>query len=699
MSRIRLQSSNKLPCMFCGLSDDCTERFGEKKTYPEHDLTLHYYCLLLSSGIWQRGKENEEIYGFLVCDIKKEINRAKKLMCGLCKNRGASIGCVFPKCRRSFHYPCGVKKECIFQFTGSFRSYCWEHRPVQKIVSSQADSSPCTICLEHISNVPSYNVLHGPCCKTSWFHRNCLQRQALSAGLFFFRCTVCNNRDKFQKEMLRMGIHIPERDASWELEENAFQELLVRYQRCDAKKCVCRGGREYNDPESKWEIVCCQCCGSSGTHRACSSIQKLEPSWECPDCSGIVSTPGKRSRPASLAQSDQLGCLGFGIESSPKCPRLSTTPEDKVLLRHIPTQERTILDILHNLRLQINTDSVCTMLIQRETLWESSIECFQNSKFCPSGTLRVKFTKHKFRKECKQSNGSLSEYFGLLLNAIRSSPLLEGSEHKNIALNFEALQDKLYYEAGRMVALALIHGGPAPGFFSQTLFRCLLYDPQLVLPSVEDVADPNVVQAILTIQSCQRLGMLKSAVDHYFDYLQKTGSLCLVQTVRDRDLLVKQLLSYHVIRRVQQPLESFKQGLMTLGVLEKIQAHPTLFWSALVLGPEKLTAKAMADLFTVTYTGLSAKQQSDALGFWVDYLEDTEEGTTASSLEDILNFATGLPSIPPAGFDPWPSVRFRNKASLKARKNIHCLELPVCSSYSDFTDNMNKAICKVLCKA
>ncbi|XP_041430742.1 G2/M phase-specific E3 ubiquitin-protein ligase isoform X3 [Xenopus laevis] len=607
---------SSLACMFCGLSDDCTERFGEKKTYPEHDLTLHYYCLLLSSGIWQRGKENEEIYGFLVCDIKKEINRAKKLMCGLCKNRGASIGCVFPKCRRSFHYPCGVKKECIFQFTGSFRSYCWEHRPVQKIVSSQADSSPCTICLEHISNVPSYNVLHGPCCKTSWFHRNCLQRQALSAGLFFFRCTVCNNRDKFQKEMLRMGIHIPERDASWELEENAFQELLVRYQRCDAKKCVCRGGREYNDPE-----------------------------------------------------------------------------------RHIPTQERTILDILHNLRLQINTDSVCTMLIQRETLWESSIECFQNSKFCPSGTLRVKFTKHKFRKECKQSNGSLSEYFGLLLNAIRSSPLLEGSEHKNIALNFEALQDKLYYEAGRMVALALIHGGPAPGFFSQTLFRCLLYDPQLVLPSVEDVADPNVVQAILTIQSCQRLGMLKSAVDHYFDYLQKTGSLCLVQTVRDRDLLVKQLLSYHVIRRVQQPLESFKQGLMTLGVLEKIQAHPTLFWSALVLGPEKLTAKAMADLFTVTYTGLSAKQQSDALGFWVDYLEDTEEGTTASSLEDILNFATGLPSIPPAGFDPWPSVRFRNKASLKARKNIHCLELPVCSSYSDFTDNMNKAICKVLCKA
>uniref|UniRef100_F6PX02 G2/M-phase-specific E3 ubiquitin protein ligase n=1 Tax=Xenopus tropicalis TaxID=8364 RepID=F6PX02_XENTR len=692
MSRIRRKSSKNL--------HDCAEKFGEKKTYPEHDLTLHYYCLLLSSGIWQRGKENEGIYGFLVCDIKKEVNRANKLRCALCKNRGASIGCVFPKCRRSYHYHCGVKKECIFQFTDSFRSYCWEHRPVQKIVSSQTDcSSTCTICLENVNHVSSYHILRSPCCKTSWFHRNCLQHQALSAGLFFFRCTVCNNKDIFQNEMLRMGIHIPERDASWELEENAFQELLVRYQRCDAKKCVCRGGREYNEPENKWEIVRCQCCGSSGTHRACSSIGELDQSWECPDCCSVVSTPGKRSRPASLAQSDQLGCLGFGMESSPKCPRLSTTPKGKVLLRHISTQERTISDILHNLRLQINTDSVCTMLIQKECLWQSSLECFRNSNFCPSSTLRVKFTKHKFRMECKQPNGSLSEYFGLLLNTVRNSPLLEGSEHKNIALNLEALEDNLYFEAGRMVALALVHGGPAPGFFSQTLFRCLIYDPQHVLPAVEDVADPNVAQAILTIQSCQRIGTLKSAIIHYFDYLQKTGSLRLVQTVSDKVLIIKELLAHHVIRRVQQPLESFKQGLMTLGVLEKIQAHPAIFWSVLVLGPEKLTAKSMTDLFTVTHTDLGVKQQSDALGFWVDYLEDTEEGTTVCSLEDILNFATGLPSVPPAGFDPRPSIRFKQMAQPKARKYINCLELPSFSSYLDFTRSMNKALCTFLCKA
>ncbi|KAG8449603.1 hypothetical protein GDO86_016301 [Hymenochirus boettgeri] len=701
MSRLSVQSTTNLPCMFCGCVDDCAEKFGEKKNYPEHDLTLHYYCLLLSSGIWQRGEEDEGIYGFLVCDIKKEINRARKLRCCICKNRGASIGCVFPRCKRSYHYPCGVGRECIFQFTDSFRSYCWEHRPVQKIVSSQTDScSPCTICLESVVQVPSYHILCSPCCKTSWFHRNCLQYQALSAGLFFFRCTVCNNKEIFQEEMLRMGIHIPERDASWELEENAFQELLVRYQHCDASKCVCPSGREYSSPDSKWEIIRCQCCGSSGTHRDCSSLQDFSQSWECPECKSIECTPGKRSRPPSLGPPDRRECLNFGMEhSSPKCPRLST-PKRKMVIRHIRSLERPVSDILHELRLQINTHLTCIMLIQKDSLWKSSIDCFQNSKFSPSGILQVKFTGRKLRMVCKQPNGSIAEYFGLLLNEIRHSSLLEGNEHKNISLNSDALQNNLYYEAGRMVALALVHGGPAPGFFSQTLFRCLIHDPQHVQPVIEDVADPNVATAILTIQSCQRIAQLKSAIVQYFDYLQKTGSLHLVQSVSDKYMLIKGMLSHHVIQRVQEPLESFKQGLKTMGVLEKIQAYPSAFWNVLCLGPETLTAKALTELFTITFaTGLDLKQQNDCLSFWTDYLEDAEEGTARISLKDILNFATGLDSIPPACLEPQPSIKFNQfhpKAQPTAYKNINRMEVPAYSSYLAFTLSMEKAISSIL---
>ncbi|KAM4690079.1 G2/M phase-specific E3 ubiquitin-protein ligase [Rhinophrynus dorsalis] len=702
MSQNRRKSLKNQPCVLCGRQDDCNEKFGEKKTYSEHDMTLHYYCLLLSSGIWQRGEEDEGIYGFLVSDIKKELNRAQKLKCNVCKNRGASIGCVYPKCKRSYHYPCGVERECVFQFMGDFRSYCWEHRPVQKVSSSQASgSAPCTICLENVIQVPSYRILCGPCCKTSWFHRECLQYQALSAGLFFFRCTVCNNKEKFQAEMLRMGIHIPERDASWELEENAFQELLERYQRCDVEKCICRNGREYNNPDGKWEIVRCQCCGSRGTHKACTSTQQLNKGWECAECKSIVCTPGKRPHPSSLGQSEKRRCLSFGMEQpSPKCPRLSSTPRRKVLLKQIRPRDRPISDILHELRLQINSKSICTLRIPKESLWSSSISCFRQSDFSPSSTLWVKFSEHNLRKACKQPNGSISEYFSLLLNAIQNSTLMEGTERKNLTLNPDAMLDNLYYEAGRMVAAALVHGGPAPGFFSNTLFGCLVRDPQHVQPVLEDVADPNVAQAILNIQSCSRIGMLKSVILRYYDYLQKTGSLRLVQTVSDKDLIIKDILAHHVIHRVQEPLESFKEGLKTLGVLEKIQAHPSAFWSILCLKPEKLTAKVLAELFTITYPGdFTTKQQSEVQDFWTDYLDDTEEGKTSTTLEDILNFATGLDSIPLVGFDPQPNVHFNRKVLPRAHKNINCMELPVSSSYAEFRKSVDQAICVALGKA
>ncbi|XP_063295486.1 G2/M phase-specific E3 ubiquitin-protein ligase [Pelobates fuscus] len=687
MSQITPTSSMSLPCMLCGRQDDCPEKYGEKKTL--HNLTLHYNCLLLSSGIWQRGEEDEGLYGFLLDDIKKEVNRAKKMKCCLCKNRGASIGCVTPRCKKSYHYPCGVEKECIFQFTESFRSYCWDHRPVQLVTSSQVGgSSHCTICLENIEHTPSYHVLHSPCCKSSWFHRDCLQYQALSAGLHFFRCSVCNNKDKFQNEMLRMGIHIPERDASWELEENAFHELLERYQHCDVEMCICPNGREFNKPDSKWEILRCQCCGSKGTHLACSSLMKYNHGWDCTECKNIVCTPGKRSRPGSLTPSETRGHLGYGLnQPSPKSPRKS------VVVRPI----HTISGILQDLRLQLCRNPMY-LLVKKESIWDSSVKAFRKYSFSPFHTIHVKYKEFNLRKANQERNVSTSEYFHLLLKSLENSILFEGSERKNLSMHPDAQRDNLYFEAGRMIAVALVHGGPAPGFFSRTLFYCLIYEPQHVQPILDDVVDPDVLQAIRTIQSCHKRNSLQSAVNQYFEYLQNTGSLRLVHAVSDKVLLVNDILAYHVIRRVQQQLESFKLGLKTLGVLEKIQAHPTAFWSVLCMKQEKLTAKLMADLFTVAYPeDIYTNRQSDTC-FWIDYLEDTEEGSTAVSLENILVFVTGLDSIPPAGFNPPATVHFSHRAVPTADRKHNCLKLPILPSYIEFRRSLDQAICKTLQK-
>ncbi|XP_061486850.1 G2/M phase-specific E3 ubiquitin-protein ligase-like isoform X3 [Rhineura floridana] len=280
---------------------------------------------LMSSGICQRGEDEEGFYGFLPEDIQREINRAARLKCTICKKKGASVRCVASRCKQSYHFPCGVERGCIFQFRENFPSYCWKHRPTQKHSSDSKGSSQCTICLELVEHAPSYNILASPCCKNAWFHRDCLQRQALSAGVFFFRCPVCNNKETFQNEMLRLGIHIPERDASWELELDAYQDLLQCYQQCDIKICLCKNGRSYNEPDSKWEIKRCQYCGSSGTHLACSSLTSSEQTWECVECKTILAKAtgyGQKwqKRSWSMPEKKDIGDSLLG-EPSPKCPR------------------------------------------------------------------------------------------------------------------------------------------------------------------------------------------------------------------------------------------------------------------------------------------------------------------------------------------------------------------------------------------
>ena len=52
-----------------------------------------------------------------------------------------------------------------------------------------------------------------------------------------------------------------------------------------------------------------------------------------------------------------------------------------------------------------------------------------------------------------------------------------------------------------MVAISLVHGGPSPGFFSQTLFNCLAYGPENTQPILDDVSDFDVAQIMIRVRN------------------------------------------------------------------------------------------------------------------------------------------------------------------------------------------------------
>ncbi|NWU46204.1 G2E3 ligase, partial [Hylia prasina] len=130
--------------------------------------------------------------------------------CFICYKMGASITCCQTGCDRTFHLPCAPDGQCVTQYFGAYRSFCWEHSPQQTLQPRPSQDNTCTICLDAVEDKVSYKTMACPVCQDARFHRQCIQRLALHAGIGF-RCPCCLNQEPFMMEMLTMGIRLSKR--------------------------------------------------------------------------------------------------------------------------------------------------------------------------------------------------------------------------------------------------------------------------------------------------------------------------------------------------------------------------------------------------------------------------------------------------------------------------------------------------------
>ncbi|XP_072221279.1 G2/M phase-specific E3 ubiquitin-protein ligase [Leuresthes tenuis] len=699
-------------CVLCRLSDDDPAMFGEKVTVEEHKLSVHYFCLLTSCGVYQRGEEDEGVFGFLVDDIKQEIRRSARLKCCGCKKKGACVGCNVRSCRKMVHFPCGRQQMFISQFTGLFPSYCQDHSPSQSVCVASDISLPqsCSVCLDSIDPVLSYSVLKCPSCHTSWFHRDCVQRQAHSAGLFFFRCTLCNNKENFQEEMLRMGIYIPERDASWELEANAYSELLEVYNCCDSLTCLCDSGRTHSAKSGWFEVIRCRLCGSRGTHRKCSGLKLDTRDWACSDCTKatdgracLVTSP-QRGQRRSLLSKRHLS----PIHSSVTCKRPS-----------LPVQSGSPEELLQSLVPQLHPVSV-QVEVNGDQALSAGLELVRRADFNPSHTLSIRFIdEHQtaFPSSLLDRNTAKQYFLKLLMQQIQDSVAFEGPYgSKNLALDSQALRDDLYFDLGCLLALSLVHGGPPVGFFSHALYQCLFnYPANCPLTIKHMTPETHFTHQVTRIAKAETLDDLRKVMAASWEYLELAGCNRPIASLEERQALVDDMVSFTMITRMQLPLQRFREGLQTLGVFDQVQLFPSVFCSIFCQAAARPTAQTLGQLFTVGFSEQEEKlnQEMAVVTFWRHFLLECEVGRSSISLQDILRFATGADELPAVGFLPDPSIFFlhhptssqrgskeededavwRDKGLFpQSKPESKVLLLPVTSSYQAFKSSMEQAI-------
>ncbi|XP_052866631.1 pineapple eye protein [Anopheles cruzii] len=331
-------------CFLCKSSENDELLYG--KFCTKWDLSVHYYCLLLSSNLIQNGESDAVgIFGFLEKDIRQEHKRTRRFRCYICRQLCANVTCCFKKCLRMFHTACGIKNDCLSHFTDTFQSWCAEHVPLNPEQSRHTTTEPCSICFDEMGSFNRISSIQAPCCRNGWFHQRCMRKFAQSAG-YFFKCPLCNNADAFTGAMRLRGVFVPAQDAAWELEPNAFQEHLFRPSECDAESCKCPDGRTV-DTRGGWCLLICGSCGATSRHRQCMASSEAR-SYVCQSCQPIIGEgvplEDDDSSEASLScsQEENLGAVN-GIGPSPGSESgIQCSSSEESVVRYVQRDRRNL---------------------------------------------------------------------------------------------------------------------------------------------------------------------------------------------------------------------------------------------------------------------------------------------------------------------------------------------------------------------
>uniref|UniRef100_UPI0037E858E2 PHD finger protein 11 n=1 Tax=Semicossyphus pulcher TaxID=241346 RepID=UPI0037E858E2 len=133
---------HRVACVLCQRSEE-TKITGPLSTKEE--VTAHQDCLLYSSGICcQNSPLDDDLFGFSVEDVLKEVKRGKLLKCCRCNKSGATAGCEVGRCKKSYHYPCAVEEKAhlVDDKEGRYALYCVKHHEMQKNNGSVNGRSP-----------------------------------------------------------------------------------------------------------------------------------------------------------------------------------------------------------------------------------------------------------------------------------------------------------------------------------------------------------------------------------------------------------------------------------------------------------------------------------------------------------------------------------------------------------------------------
>ncbi|CAI5668462.1 G2/M phase-specific E3 ubiquitin-protein ligase-like isoform X2 [Oreochromis niloticus] len=353
-------------------------------------------------------------------------------------------------------------------------------------------------------------------------------------------------------------------------------------------------------------------------------------------------------------------------------------------------------EIIADLALAIDHKKVSRFNISRSDVWDGAVRGFRRSTYSDNNDLFIKFNDDAgCFEEGLDMGGPRREFLTLLMSHLRNRPIFDGPpDRRYLVYNSRAAMEDEYFLAGKMIAVSIVNGGPAPHFLSKNLVNRMIGDPSFSA-TIEDVKDEEIGKVLHQVLEAESDEVLQNLILQNSTIFQTAGCLRSVKTC-EKQGFVEEYLKWYIIEKNESAIQRFKDGLDSLHFFTAVQQYPSVLAPLLYMTYKTLTASDMENIFRPSLSPAgSNRQQKEALtlGFWADYLLDCEEKVTAVSLEELLMFATGLTALPPAGMIPPPCLEFSSDSPFPvANTCANALKLPVSESYRVFKANMDFGI-------
>ncbi|XP_034550588.1 G2/M phase-specific E3 ubiquitin-protein ligase-like [Notolabrus celidotus] len=248
-----------------------------------------------------------------------------------------------------------------------------------------------------------------------------------------------------------------------------------------------------------------------------------------------------------------------------------------------------------------------------------------------------------------------------------------------------------------MIAVALVHGGVLPSFFSERLYQNLCSLPASP-PTLEEVADQDLQLKLKKISEAVDITLARDAIEEAAESLSLLGSLRPITTMEGRDQLVQAATGFYVEGRTKEALQQLAEGLNTLGLLDLMKIHPSTFKEVFSSSERPLKATDLISLFKAMLSHPESnrwRKEKRVEGYWRDFLLDIEDGVFEITMEQILVFASGADRVPALGFSPHPTLTFIHETGRNYPEANTCLvnlKLPIHDTYVQFTKFMCEGI-------